>query len=43
MEIRLAREEDCRSLALLKRRVWESTYRGIYPNDKLDKYNLPAQ
>ena len=40
MEIRVATYEDCRSLALLKRRVWETTYRGIYPDKKLDKYDI---
>ena len=40
MEIRIARDEDCRSLATLKRRVWETTYRGIYPDEKLDKYDI---
>lgn len=40
MEIRIAVEEDCRNLSLLKRRVWETTYRGIYPNEKLDKYDI---
>ena len=34
MEIRIATDEDCRSLATLKRRVWETTYRGIYPDEK---------
>ena len=40
MNIRIATNEDCRSLAILKRRVWETTYRGIYPNEKLDKYDI---
>ena len=40
MEIRVATYEDCRSLALLKRRVWETTYRGIYPDKKLDNYDI---
>ena len=40
MEIRIALYEDCRSLALLKRFVWETTYRGIYPNEKIDKYDV---
>ena len=37
--IRLATKEDCEGLAKLKRIVWESTYRGIYPDFKLDNYN----
>ena len=40
MKIRIATYKDCRSLALLKRRVWETTYRGIYPDKKLDNYNV---
>ena len=40
MEIRIATDEDCRSLATLKRVVWETTYRGIYPDEKLDKYDI---
>lgn len=40
MEIRIAKEEDCKSLSILKREVWESTYRGIYPDEKIDKYNF---
>lgn len=40
MEIRIAREEDCRGLAILKRKVWETTYRDIYPNEKLDRYDI---
>ena len=40
MEIRIATDEDCRSLAILKRMVWENTYRGIYPDEKLDKYDI---
>ena len=40
MEICIATDEDCRSLATLKRRVWETTYRGIYPDEKLDKYDI---
>ena len=38
MEICIAKYEDCRSLATLKRRVWETTYRGIYRDEKLDKH-----
>lgn len=40
MKIRIATNEDCRSLSILKKRVWESTYRGIYPNEKLDRYDI---
>lgn len=40
MEISIVSYEDCRSLALLKRIVWETTYRGIYPDEKIDKYDV---
>ncbi len=40
MQIRIATEKDCRNLAFLKRQVWETTYRDIYPNEKLDRYDI---
>lgn len=40
MKIRIATYKDCRDIAILKRSVWESTYRGIYPDEKLDKYDV---
>ncbi|MGG7163391.1 GNAT family N-acetyltransferase [Clostridium ihumii] len=40
IEIRIATYEDCAQLAILKRNVWETTYRGIYPNEKIDKYDI---
>lgn len=40
IEIRKAKDEDCEKLAVLKRQIWETTYRGIYPDDKLDNYHL---
>lgn len=40
MQIRIATYEDCRDLSILKRRVWETTYRGIYPNKKLVRYDI---
>lgn len=39
MKIRLASLNDCRDLSFLKRVVWEETYRGIYPDWKLDNYD----
>lgn len=38
MQIRIATLEDCLWLALLKRHLWETSYRGIYPDEKLDSY-----
>lgn len=40
IEIRIATEKDCRDLSILKRAVWETTYRGIYPDKKLDSYDI---
>lgn len=40
MEIRVATIDDCRSISILKRDVWESTYRGIYPDEKINKYDF---
>ncbi|NLY46148.1 MAG: GNAT family N-acetyltransferase [Tissierella sp.] len=40
MKIRLATYEDCRDLSMLKRRIWETTYKGIYPNEKFIKYDV---
>lgn len=42
-EIRLATIEDCRELAQVKRKAWESTYRGIYPDDKIDNFDFSEQ
>lgn len=41
--IREAKTSDCGALARLKRRVWEETYRGIYPDEKLDNFDEDAQ
>ena len=38
-ELRLATLDDCSTLSKFKREVWETTYRGIYPDDKLDNYD----
>ena len=39
-DIRLAVESDARRLAEVKIACWETTYRGIYPDDKLDNYDV---
>ena len=39
-EIRKAIYSDCHDLSILKREIWETTYRGIYPNGKLDNYEI---
>ena len=38
-KIRLANIDDCNELAILKHDVWDTTYRGIYPDEKLDNFN----
>ena len=37
---RKATVEDCRNLSELKRDVWITTYSGIYPQEKLDGYDV---
>ena len=37
--IRLATENDCEELSKLKHEVWNETYRGIYPDEKIDKFD----
>ena len=33
-----ATTEMCREIALVKKSVWESSYRGIYPDTKIDGF-----
>ena len=40
MEIRLASFKDCRDLSILKREIWKTTYKGIYPYEKLIEYDI---
>ncbi len=37
--IRLAKEEDSKELAKLKHSIWETTYRGIYADEKIDNFD----
>ena len=39
IKIRKAIYTDCHELSLLKREVWETTYRGIYPDEKINNYD----
>ena len=32
--------EDCLDLAILKGQVWNTTYKGIYPDEKLSGYDI---
>lgn len=43
VQFRRAVLSDCREIAAVKRRIWETTYRGIYPDAKIDGYDMPAQ
>lgn len=38
-KIRLATTKDIEALAILKQRVWEETYRGIYNDDIIDNFD----
>lgn len=38
--LRKALIEDCMKLSHLKKEIWETTYRGIYPNEKFDNYDF---
>ena len=42
IELKKASEEDARLLALTRRIVWEETYRGIYPDEMLDGYDVES-
>lgn len=37
--LRLAKESDCKELSKLKHDVWSETYRGIYPDEKIDNFD----
>lgn len=43
MEIVFAVESDARALSYLKKRVWETTYRGIYSDSHIDNYDYKAR
>lgn len=38
-KIRIANKNDVKNLAVLKQRVWSETYRGIYSDDLIDKFD----
>ena len=42
IEFRKANPGDAVLLATLRQRVWEETYRGIYPDEKIDGYDIAA-
>ena len=39
VEFRRASPEDARLLAETRRRAWDTTYRGIYPDAMIDEYD----
>lgn len=39
IKIRKVIYEDCFTLSKLKKEIWETTYRGIYPDTKIDHYD----
>lgn len=39
INIRKAIYSDCSNLSKLKREIWETTYRGIFPDEKIDNYD----
>jgi len=39
MQITLANIADSKELSYLKKRIWETTYRGIYSDEKIDNYD----
>ena len=43
VEFRRASPEDARLLAETRRRAWDTTYRGIYPDAMIDEYDLEAR
>lgn len=38
-KIRIATKEDIKKLAILRQKVWDETYRGIYSDDIIDNYD----
>ena len=39
MEITFAHIRDSKELSYLKKKIWETTYRGIYSDEKIDNYD----
>jgi GNAT superfamily N-acetyltransferase len=40
VEFRIARVSDASTLAAARQKVWDATYRGIYPDEMIDRYDL---
>lgn len=39
MKFRFANRNDSKELSYLKKEIWETTYRGIYPDEVIDNYD----
>lgn len=37
-----AQERDARTIAQLRARIWATTYRGIYPDELIDRFDYPC-
>ncbi len=42
-KIRLANKNDINNLAILKQKVWDETYRGIYDDDIIDNFDYEKE
>ena len=40
IEIRRATREDCREIAAVKHAVWNTTYRGIYSDERINNFDF---
>ena len=43
ISIEKAKIGECREIASVKRQVWESAYRGIYPDAKIDGFDIEKE
>ncbi len=43
IEFRLAAVDDAPILAETRQKVWDATYRGIYPDEMIDQYDFEAR
>lgn len=39
----IANEQNCEELSKLKLKIWETTYRNIYPKEKFDNFDFKKQ
>ena len=42
VEFRIAQASDASILAATRKRIWDATYRGIYPDEMIDQYDLAS-